>query len=250
MNCQTVRKLQIHVSIRTSLLQISDDQLAPYWSMLMAHLKCTMTHLEVSVRYSALSFIELLVDHHPSLIYESSTVILPSLLSLIATTDKSAQTHKNVTRLKTEISGKQDGVTVRIKVLRLLSKCLQMSANLAQDSQKAEAERKKSIGPKQYLSLVYSFGYTSGGLGNNPESSSYANHFYSALTADPFSSAFETESASKKSTVWNDFVTSCVSVLIETWVELGPSTSNKEEQTKSNRRNKGVQLSGFEEGSF
>lgn len=212
--------------------------------MVIAHLKCTMTHLNLAVRCNVLPFIELLVDHHPRLVYESNLVLLPGLLGLISTSTSSndAQKQKSVTKLKTQITGKHDDVTVRLKVLRLLSKCLNLSFTVMQSKVKANSTVRTLLKPTEYLAPRYPFGYTSGQseeehTSNNFSSDSYADRFFSTITSDPFTSSFSSE-PNKKDTVWQDFVNACLPVLVETWVEVGPTVANEDQASfKSGRKN-------------
>lgn len=224
--------------------------------MLIAHLKCTMTHLDTSVRYNALSFIELLVDHHPVLVQESSSVLLPCLLGLISTTDNSNSKdalakQRSMTKLKTEITGKHDDLAVRIKVLRLLSKCLSMSSSSrSRKATNIALESPQYSDHSPYLSLKYSFGYYSGLnsiSAGHKTSGSYTDRFYSTVTMDPFTKTFSNlskNSESISSNPWYSFANSCITVLVETWVELGPSSGKGEDQLKNvtGRPRKSAQL--------
>ncbi|CAL8113340.1 unnamed protein product [Orchesella dallaii] len=233
--------------------KVAENQLRPFWSMLVAHLKCTLTHLVPSVRYNALLFIELLIQHYPGLVMESCSAILPSVLSLISTTynDRDSSTSSSrmksgsVTRLKVEVSGKHNDMTERLKVLKLLSKCIGITSN---DSKNGNANIPSrcclAMEPSEYLSVRYPFGYCWDQIRENElketyrtgtSLSSYESRLYSSITADPFSSNFSSDQNKVTSNFWYGFVTSTVSVLIETWVELGPS-SQKSGNANSDKR--------------
>ncbi|ODM92822.1 Testis-expressed sequence 10 protein, partial [Orchesella cincta] len=255
--------------------KVTDNQLRPFWSMLVAHLKCTLTHLTPSVRYNALLFIELLIQHYPGLVIESCSAILPSVLSLISTTynDRNTNTSSSkkkpgsVTRLKVEISGKHSDMTERLKVLKLLGKCIGITSTNFKRTDGAAGLTSRygvAIEPSEYLSLRYPFGYCWDQIRENElkeafpggySMTSYESRLYSSISLDPFSSNFSSNQNEIATNFWYGFVTSCVSVLIETWVELGtssqkPGNSNADKRgTKKFRQAESIMIGNDKEGA-
>lgn len=199
-------------------LQITENQLRPFWSMLIAHLKCTLTHLMPSIRYNAIFFVELLVVHHPQLVAENSSVILQNILSLISSTtqaqSKQSQSLSNpstatTTKLKVEIAGKQSDVSGRLKVIQLLEKIL----TVCSDACKTAGSVQTPVEPTEYLPIRYPFGYSWDMIDEKRIAAdhmvhgiegSYSSRFYSTITADPFLSPFDSESTQSASNVWID----------------------------------------------
>lgn len=243
-------------------MQVEEAQMQPFWNLLLTHLKCTLTHLSPTVRYSTLSFFELLIVSFPKLVANSDSVILPSLLGLISSSEEnngSATTTGSAAvkpRLKVEISGKHNNVRERLRVFTLIGSCLRLKAlsthqNSSWKSSTAEdKDDNKDDGDsieifssnlaleggvkkkrrQEHLGVYYPMGYDllTTGQSNNDLCLSFSHGSDAQVdilgTAHQYHSS-PLASGEDENQFWPRFVQSTLAILTETWVEAASNNS-------------------------
>lgn len=106
---------------------ISNDQLEPFFDILMSYLSCAMTHIDPNIKEDSLLFLDVLTENSSSLLARNSQKILPNFLDMIS----KLQTESKVDRqLVTTLSSKQTSIKWRIDVLSRLSSILMSMMNV------------------------------------------------------------------------------------------------------------------------
>jgi hypothetical protein len=218
-----VRKANLQLA--SALFQrIDESTMSPFWPLVLTHLRCTMTALSASIRYSVLPFLRLCVDNFPNLAGKSLPSILPSLVALISTKSSATSTStKNVTvggpQLSTEVlSGQKE----RLRVMGLIGQCLSLKNQKEEDEGIAVWSR--NLGTKENSSynkntLLYPMGY-------------------SDCTKTLVSEELE-EDEELNSKFWAEFGSDAIRLVTGTWVEIGPSIEGKKKKDGRNSTGEG-----------
>ncbi|XP_007895621.1 testis-expressed protein 10 homolog isoform X1 [Callorhinchus milii] len=64
--------------------RISGEQMAPFYPLVSAHLSSAMTHIVEGIQEDALKVLDVLLEHYPELLTESSNVLLKNFVELIS----------------------------------------------------------------------------------------------------------------------------------------------------------------------
>lgn len=134
-------------SVRQSLLLllcfifpvIPQERMAPFVSLVVAHLSCAMTHIYDDIQHDSLGFLELCLRHFPALMVTSSSQLIQNFVGMISH-QSTSQTKKTTglqlkagKRLSVNPKGKLSSLRSRLKVLQQLLaflKALETSQNI------------------------------------------------------------------------------------------------------------------------
>ncbi|XP_068670358.1 testis-expressed protein 10-like [Montipora foliosa] len=121
-------------SVRQSLLlflcfvfpMIPQERMAPFSSLILAHLSCAMTHIYDDIQHDSLSFLELCLRYFPSLLVTSSSQLIQNFIGMI--THEGTLQSKRFKGLQLQTSkglsvnpkGKLSSLRSRLKVLQQL----------------------------------------------------------------------------------------------------------------------------------
>lgn len=216
-----------------TVLQLNEEQIKPFWNLLLAHAKCALTNLNSNIRYGCLPFMSLLMSYFPDLCLQSDTMILPSLMSLISTTpvsntstttqQQSQQQNqkgniKQKSKLKIEISDTTNTMKERSRVLSVIASYIELrktsnaSSNGHKDSIELDSE---SYDPTKFY---FPYGYQDY---QSKKDALRSNDTLASLCGDDDLNLQKNTSASNNS-FWEEFVQTFVPVLWESWLEVKP----------------------------
>lgn len=74
----------LHLLLKSVLPQIHQDNLAPFFSIFIASVKCGLTHITSSVQMDTLKIVDLLLTHTASLLQAHMSELLPLYISLMS----------------------------------------------------------------------------------------------------------------------------------------------------------------------
>jgi len=121
-------------SVRQSLLLlfcfifplVPQERMAPFSSIVMAHLSCAMTHIYDDIQHDSLGFLELCLQYFPNLMVTSSSQLIQNFVGMISYQDtsgtkKSKGLQQKVGKgLSVNPKGKLSSLRSRLKVLQQL----------------------------------------------------------------------------------------------------------------------------------
>lgn len=73
-----------HILINTVMGLISTDAIGPFFQVLMAHLKCGLTHIQERIQLDTLKVLESCIQYYPSLFAKHAGNILPVVVGLLS----------------------------------------------------------------------------------------------------------------------------------------------------------------------
>jgi len=210
--------------------KLTEDQMKPFWNLLISYVKCSLTHLNSFVRKSCIQFISLLLTFFPNLMSSSFHILLPSVLGLISSGAGKSKGFQVQPQLKLEISSKEHSYELRIKVLKFLASCIDLHVSQTRARKEAELNHLGTCTSIEwenagtFRGLNYSYGYQETQVkspyqydSSSLNGSTAANYLWSDGTSHQFSSGETTEIE-----FWPQFVNSCLPILYQTWLEVRP----------------------------
>ncbi|CAG7646594.1 unnamed protein product [Allacma fusca] len=249
----SVRRENLRVA-EVLLSQVSEEQLQPFWNLLLTHLRCTLTDLNHSVRQSCVSFVTMLIAQCPNLVATTKSNILPAMLNLISSTTKTptssqSSTATTTTKLKVDIEDKTTEIRERIRILSLLSTCLNLKSNESCSSW-SEVTSNESCGNSGvnsiYAELYYPYGYSDENMGVNTSCNiiDLSQVIEDSMDVDSMgkSNSYYTSEA-----FLDKFIHICLPILCETWVEVAPSSKSSSMSKKIDGKASRKRQAGLDE---
>lgn len=83
-----------HALVKSVLSLVSSDVISPFFTILVAHLKCGLTHIKEKIQLDALKLLELYLQHCSDLLVHLAGHILPVLIGLLSK-QGTVQSHSN-----------------------------------------------------------------------------------------------------------------------------------------------------------
>eukprot|EP00794_Sanderia_malayensis_P003756 gene3756-4278_t len=78
--------------LRHVFSNITEQEIYPFFSFIMAHLNCAMTHINEDIQLDSFQFLDICLESFPKVFMKDSTKVLPSILSLISYKQNSRST--------------------------------------------------------------------------------------------------------------------------------------------------------------
>ncbi|XP_022787365.1 testis-expressed protein 10-like isoform X1 [Stylophora pistillata] len=228
-------------SVRQSLLLllcfifplVSQEKMAPFSALVIAHLSCAMTHIYDDIQHDSLGFLELCLRYFPSLMVGSSSQLIQNFVSMIShqnisgTKQSNRLQHKAGKGLAVNPKGKLSSLRSRLKVLQqllALLKALESSSSSSrEDTPLSSASLVKLPCKKQIIYFDK----------KKPTQIQVLEHSVQEPTLHPFSfdnssaaTALNTESKNNILTdgqMVKDFMEVIVPLLLECWIECSPA---------------------------
>ncbi|XP_046488568.1 testis-expressed protein 10 homolog [Neodiprion pinetum] len=116
------------------LKPVSNDQLEPFFDILISYLSCAMTHIDPNIKEDSLLFLDVLAENCGVLLARSSQKVLPNFLDMISKLRTESRLERQLT---TTLNSKQTSIRWRINVLSRLGNILtsMISVNKCQKRQ-------------------------------------------------------------------------------------------------------------------
>lgn len=105
---------------------VPNEQLSPFSDILISYLKCSMTHINPSIKEDSLNFLDVLVLNCGSLVAKNSQKILTNFLDMVSKHNTENQVSRQLTL---SLNSKHTSVKWRIKVFESLSSILSLLIN-------------------------------------------------------------------------------------------------------------------------
>lgn len=109
------------------LKPVSNDQLEPFFDIVISYLSCAMTHIDPSIKEDSLLFLDVLAENCGSLLARNSNKVLPNFLDMISKLRADTRVERQLT---TSLNSKQTSVKWRINVLSRLGNILTSMINV------------------------------------------------------------------------------------------------------------------------
>ena len=88
--------------LRFLLGNVSEKQLSPFFPVLVAHLRCGLTHIDDRIQRDSLKVFDLVLSHFPRLLVSFAQELLSLIIRLLSRQDSVQASGKNATRLKSD----------------------------------------------------------------------------------------------------------------------------------------------------
>ena len=224
-------------SVRQSLLLlfcfifplIPQERMAPFSSIVMAHLSCAMTHIYDDIQHDSLGFLELCLQYFPNLMVTSSSQLIQNFVGMISyqdtsSTKKSKGLQQKVGKgLSVNPKGKLSSLRSRLKVLQQLLAFLK-----ALESSTIFCQAESSFTSTNHVDVSSSkpiFHFQK----HLPTQIQVLLHSVEEPMLLPFTFDMQSVNAGSESNILTDgqqtkdFIETIVPLLLECWVECNPA---------------------------
>ncbi|XP_012255740.2 testis-expressed protein 10 homolog [Athalia rosae] len=123
---KSVRRDSLKI-LKLILKPVSNDELEPFFDILISYLSCAMTHIDPNIKEDSLSFLDVLAENCGALLARNSPKVLPNFLDMISKLQTDSKLERTLT---ISLSSKQTSIKWRINVLSRLGTILTSIVNV------------------------------------------------------------------------------------------------------------------------